>query len=290
MLLGYNTNGFAHHALPDVLAILAELGCQSVAITLDQNVLNPYGRELDLQIKEVRALLGRYSLRCIIETGARYLLDPQHKHQPTLVSTSARDRQRRLGFLRSAVDIAHALESTVVSFWSGSTLDDAARELCMNWLVEGCQKLCDYALSRRVRLALEPEPGMLVERMADFEEARDRISRDNLGLTLDIGHLHCVGDMPAERAIERWRHLLWNTHMEDMRRNQHEHLMFGEGEIDFPPIFAALRAAGYSGGVHVELSHHSHDAVATAKKAMQFLERCIEEAQKQEQSPKADAR
>ena len=32
-----------------------------------------------------------------------------------------------------------------------------------------------------------------------------------------------------------------------------------------------LQEIGYSGGVHVELSRHSHDAVETAKKAMEFL-------------------
>ena len=35
MLLGYNTNGFAHHDPFDALAIIAEIGYQSVAITLD---------------------------------------------------------------------------------------------------------------------------------------------------------------------------------------------------------------------------------------------------------------
>ena len=38
----------------------------------------------------------------------------------------------------------------------------------------------------------------------------------------------------------------------------HEHLMFGEGTMDFPPIFRALHAIGYPRGVHVELSRHSH--------------------------------
>jgi sugar phosphate isomerase/epimerase len=49
--------------------------------------------------------------------------------------------------------------------------------------------------------------------------------------------------------------------------------MFGEGEMDFAEVFAALRRADYDGGVHVELSRHSHDAVETAWRALEFL-RC----------------
>ena len=40
---------------------------------------------------------------------------------------------------------------------------------------------------------------------------------------------------------------------------------------DFAEVFAGLRAAGYAGGLHVELSRHSHDAVATAKRAMESI-------------------
>ena len=43
--------------------------------------------------------------------------------------------------------------------------------------------------------------------------------------------------------------------------------MFGEGEMDFPPIIAALAEIGYDGGVHVELSRHSHDGPDAAAQA-----------------------
>jgi sugar phosphate isomerase/epimerase len=56
-----------------------------------------------------------------------------------------------------------------------------------------------------------------------------------------------------------------------MRAGVHEHLMFGEGEIDFPPVLAALAEEGYAGGVHVELSRHSHMAPEAARRAFQFL-------------------
>ena len=56
-----------------------------------------------------------------------------------------------------------------------------------------------------------------------------------------------------------------------MRHGVHEHLMFGDGEIDFGPVLKALNDIGYAYEVNVELSRHSHDAVETARKAIAFL-------------------
>jgi sugar phosphate isomerase/epimerase len=271
MLVGYNTNGFAHHRLEDALAILAELGYQGVALTLDHHALDPFDPDLPRQLAAVRDLLHRLGLCAVIETGARFLLDPRHKHQPTLVSPEASQRERRLDFLRRAVAIAHVLGAGAVSFWSGTPVDDAGAGVHLGRLVEGCRRLCDYAADRQVRLAFEPEPGMLIDTMARFAELHRQVAHPSFGLTIDVGHLHCQGEVPIADQLRQWRDLLWNVHLEDMRRGVHDHVLFGEGEIDFGPVLRTLEEIGYAGGVYVELSRHSHDAVRTARRALAFL-------------------
>lgn len=272
MLLGYNTNGFAHHRLEDALPILAALGYESVALTLDHHALSPFDPGFSDQIAAVKELLHRQELRCVIETGARFLLDPWHKHQPTLLSPSVAERELRLQFLQHAVDVAAELGADAVSFWSGAPRDDAPHDTYLRRLVECCARLCAYAVERNVRLAFEPEPGMVIDTMDRFAELCDRVQHRVFGLTLDIGHLHCQSEVPIADHVRRWRPLLWNVHIEDMRRGVHDHLMFGDGEIDFPPVLRALDEIGYAGGVHVELSRHSHDAVDTARRALAFLQ------------------
>jgi L-ribulose-5-phosphate 3-epimerase len=268
---GYNTNGFAHHRLDDALTILAELGYDSVALTLDHHALNPYDADTPRQLPLVRDRLRTLGLGVVIETGARFLLDPRRKHQPTLLSADSRQRERRLDFLRRAVDVAAALDADAVSFWSG-TADEAADEATlMNRLSDGCKQLCAYAEPRRVRLAFEPEPGMFLDTMTRWAELHSRVGQANFGLTIDIGHLHCLGETPIAPHLRRWREWLWNVHIEDMKRGVHDHLMFGDGEIDFDEVLAALAEIEYRGGVHVELSRHSHDAVETARRALAFL-------------------
>ena len=91
MFLGYNTNGFAHHRLEDAVEIVAELGYRGVALTVDVHHLNPFDPDDDLPYRTNVVLdeLVISRLRCVIETGARFLLDPRQKHQPTLLSPAA---------------------------------------------------------------------------------------------------------------------------------------------------------------------------------------------------------
>ena len=270
MFFGYNTNGFAHHRLEDALAILAELGYEGVALTLDHHSLNPFDPDLHSQINAVRTLLRSYRLKAVIETGARFLLDGRRKHQPTLISPGKDERAYRLEFLERAVYIAAVLESPIVSLWSGTAVDDAPPDVLMDRLVEGCRALADIAREKGIRLAFESEPGMFIDRMDRFAQLSERVGKPNFGLTLDIGHLHCLGE-PIVENLRRWRDRLWNVHLEDMRRGAHEHLMFGDGEMDFAAILRGLHDVDYSGGVFVELSRHSHDAVNTARKSLAYL-------------------
>jgi sugar phosphate isomerase/epimerase len=52
--------------------------------------------------------------------------------------------------------------------------------------------------------------------------------------------------------------------------------MFGDGEIDFPPILVALAEVGYAGPINVELSRHADVGVQAAKQAYDFLQPLLE--------------
>jgi sugar phosphate isomerase/epimerase len=272
MLLGYNTNGLAHHDPLDAIRLLASIGYRSVAITIDHRTLNPEDPDLDGQIAAVAMLLEEYGLRSVIETGARFLLDPLVKHEPTLMTADPAARDRRVKFLQGAINIASELGSDCVSLWSGILRDDASEEVAFDRLETGLREVLDHAADRGMVIGFEPEPGMFIDTMAKYEQLIERIDVSQLRLTLDVGHLHCQGETPLHGQIRRWHQRLVNVHIEDMRRGKHEHLMFGEGDMDFPPVIAALKEIGYTGGLHVELSRHSHDGPAAARQAFDFLE------------------
>lgn len=273
MYLGYNTNGLAHHDPFDAVELLAEIGYRGVALTLDHGPLNPFAPGFRDALVRMRQLLERHQMRSVIETGARYLLDSRRKHEPTLVSPDAANRQRRIDFYRRAIEAASELASDCVSLWSGVVHDGAPREVAFDRLLSGLGQTLDFADQRGVIVGFEPEPGMLIGEMSGFDELRRRLDHPRLRLTLDIGHLHCQGELPIADYVRRYAAPLVNVHLEDMRRGVHEHLMFGEGEVDFPPVLTALAEIGYAGGVHVELSRHSHMGSQAAQQAFEFLSR-----------------
>jgi sugar phosphate isomerase/epimerase len=276
MILGYNTNGLAHHDLLDAIVLLAEIGYRGVAITLDHRTLNPYDEQLESQLDAVAELLAKHNLTCVVETGARFLLDPREKHEPTLVTAEPSGRARRIDFLRRAIDIAARLNADCLSLWSGVVHDGARDCEALDRLLAGLTRLLPYADRQNVVLAFEPEPGMFINTLARYadllgELEKCRANVENFGLTIDIGHLHCQGEVPIANQILHWADRLANVHFEDMRSGQHEHLMFGEGEIDFPPVIAALVKIGYPGLLGVELSRHSHEGPTAARRAYNFL-------------------
>jgi L-ribulose-5-phosphate 3-epimerase len=277
MLLSYNTNGLAHHDLLSGIRLLADMGYEGVAITLDHNALNPYDNRLPVQLEQLTLLLEARNFRCVIETGARFLLDPRTKHEPTLVTADPAARGRRVDFLKRAIEIAAELRAECVSLWSGVLQQDGVGEReGFSRLVESLKPVLAHADERGVVLAFEPEPGMLVDRLDKYAALLDqldgmKVETPRLRLTIDVGHLHCQGETPVAAYIRQWADRLANVHIEDMRYKVHEHLMFGEGEIDFPPIIAALAEIRYSGLLSVELSRHSHEAPMAARRAYNFL-------------------
>lgn len=272
---GYGTNGFANHRLDDAVDVLAEQGYSGVALTLDHAHLDPYAPDLVTRTERLRRRLDRHGLGVVVETGARYLLDPRHKHHPTLLSDPG--QQLRVDFLRRAVRIGAELGAEAVSFWSGARPDKLDDGQAWKRLTDGCAGVLDTAAEHGVTLGFEPEPGMFVDTLDGFDELARRLDHPPaLGVTLDIGHCRCLEPTGVADCVRRAGPALVNVQIDDMRRGVHEHLEFGEGEIDFPPVLAALDEVDYRGLIAVELPRHSHAAPDVSRRSLEFLHRAAE--------------
>ena len=266
----YNTNGCGSHRLADALDLMAEAGYAGVALTLDHHHFDPFAEDWTAQADRLAARLAAVGFGSVIETGARFLLDPRAKHEPTLVTASPDGRRRRLAFLKRAVDIAAILGSEAVSFWAGVPKPGVDRNAARGWLLDGLHRIAAYAAEQGVTVAFEPEPGMLVETAAEWEG----LAVPGLELALDTGHCIVTGDIDPAEAVRHYGPRLGTVSIEDMRRGVKINLPFGEGDMDVPAILDALEAVNYRKLVCVELSRESPSADRAIPGSIRWLQAC----------------
>lgn len=234
--------------------------------------LDPLAPDLPARTRQIARRLNTLGLDVTVETGARYVLDPRRKHGPSLLDPDPDDRSRRVDLLLRAVRVAADLTAHAVHCFSGITPAATDPDTAWHRLTETLAPVLDAATTAGVPLAIEPEPGHLLATIADFHRLRHALDDpEALGLTLDIGHCQCLEPLPPADCVRAAAPWLRHVQIEDMRRGVHEHLPFGEGEIDFPPVLAALAATGYQGLTVVELPRHSHAGPHYAEHSLRFL-------------------
>ena len=265
----YNTNGCAHHRLADALDLIAEAGYDGVALTLDWHHLDVTADDYEVQAWNLGVMLRERGLGLVVETGARFILDPRRKHEPTLMSPEPEGRERRLDMLTRALDVCAACDGETVSFWSGPVRDGVSREDAWRQLEEGVAALVERAGRRNVTASFEPEPGHLTEHLADYD--RLAAAAPGLRLALDTGHLLVTDEQDPAEAVRAYAAHLGTVAVEDMDRGVHLHKPFGTGDVDVPPILAALREAEFGGLVTVELSRESPRAHEAIPESIAFL-------------------
>ncbi|GAA1874863.1 sugar phosphate isomerase/epimerase family protein [Myceligenerans crystallogenes] len=277
-LLGYGTNGLGDHPLPDALALLDAAGYDAVALTVGFPHLDPLSAPpaaVRDAVARLAAMRGGAGAGVVVETGTRYLLDPARKHRPALVDREAEPRMR---YLVRAIEVAAELGAHCVSFFSGVLTDGDRPAEGRARLLGRLPVLLEHAAARGVPLALEPEPGMLVETVEDaLRLRRDLGDPPGLGLTVDVGHCLVVEPGGVEAALRAAAPVLRNVQLDDMPRTHHEHRPFGEGDLDLPATLATLADIGYRGVAAVELPRHSHAAPGLVTASIEALHRAWKE-------------
>ncbi|WP_375460595.1 sugar phosphate isomerase/epimerase family protein [uncultured Enterovirga sp.] len=268
----YNTNGTASHRLDDALVLMSEAGYHGVALTLDVNHFDPFAPDWEAAARRLAGRLSELGLGSVIETGARYLLDPRAKHEPTLVTASSEGRARRVAFLERAIDVGAILGSEAVSFWAGIPKPGVDRDEARRWLQDGLAVVTVHAERTGVTVALEPEPGMLIETVDDYAAVAAGLPA--LTLALDLGHLIVTGERDPAQAVHEFAGRIGTVSIEDMKRGEHVHLAFGEGDMDVPVVLDALEAIRFPRLVCVELSRESHRADTMIPAAIRYLREC----------------
>lgn len=133
----------------------------------------------------------------------------------------------------------------------GEIFDETVRVLSL---------MADYAAPRGMLLAFEfvGYPNCSVNTFGQAYDIVQAVDRDNVGVVLDCFHFHAMGSRIEDlrRADGKKVFILHLDDSEDLpvgaARDEHR-LMPGEGGVDLPAIFEALKGIGYDSMVSIEL-------------------------------------
>ncbi len=156
----------------------------------------------------------------------------------------------------------------------------------VEWMWRRAGEIYERTLAEVVRLARRAEIRVAVENAgsaygpyATLEELPGLVGRfDGVGICLDIGHAHLVAkrsgrtDEWVGRQVRRIGGGIVHVHVHDNLGNRDDHMVPGDGEIDFRPVARALRSVGYSRAVVVELFNPER-SVETGRRGLEAVRR-----------------
>ena len=112
--------------------------------------------------------------------------------------------------------------------------------------------LAEAAEAVHVNLAVELIPNALSTAPRLVQWLEEDLELGSAGVCLDVGHANIVGD--AVDAVETCSGHIVTTHLHDNRAGRDDHLVPGQGSIDWDAVTMAFQKVGYDGAWIFELA------------------------------------
>lgn len=264
---------YLNYTLEDAIRLTAEAGYDGIDIWGGR----PHAYRGDRTTEDCRAirrLIDAYGLQ------APSFIPAQFRYPTSLCSPIPAIYESSIQYIQESIDMACALGITLVSLCPGHTLHGQGVAAGWELLKNSLARLCAHAAQRGVRLALEPGDAYetdLVNTIADASRLIAEVDRPNLGVLLDSGHVH-VSAESMRAAFQNAGERLFLIHVDDNNALRDQHLVPGDGSLDFIELFGLLREYDYTGCLCAELSwDYTIDPQPAASLAIQRL-RALEQS------------
>jgi sugar phosphate isomerase/epimerase len=122
----------------------------------------------------------------------------------------------------------------------------------------------------KTKIALEPlgpAEGNFLNTAAEARALAERLDSETIGVHLDVKAMSSEAT-PIPQIIEETKGQLLHFHANDPNK-----LGPGMGEVEYPPIFAALKEANYQGWVSVEVFDDSPGVESLVKDSIEYMQK-----------------
>jgi len=267
MKFAFSTNAYRKFTVEDSIKSISSVGYSAVELMCDvPHAFPPLSPE---KIQSIKNVLKHNDMK-VSNLNGFMLCAIQDFHHPSWIEKDVKERKKRITHTKNCLELAKKLGvNTVSTEPGGPSLGFEKQEL--EFFIEGINEVLPVAEKNNVKLLIEPEPSLLIEKSSQFLNFISRFNTNYLGLNFDIGHFFCVREDPAE-LIKQLKDYIFHIHLEDIAKSRfHKHLIPGKGTIDFKSIFDAISEINYDGYITIELYPYQENPEHAAREAMKFI-------------------
>ena len=274
MKLAFSSNAYMHHSIEEAIRRTAEIGYAGIELMADVPHAWPAGL-LPERRAAIRRCLDDHSLQ--ISNINAFMMnavgDPRQPYwHPGWTDPDPHYRAIRREHTKRSLHLAKDLGAPHITTEPGGHLAEGqspgeAADIFYDELMP-CVELAEEL---EVGLLIEPEPELLIEKFSQYLEFVERVDSSVVGLNFDVGHAYCVGEDPQDWIDTMSAHTV-HYHLEDIAETRvHQHLIPGQGAIDFGATLQAIADSEYRGWLTVELYPYIDSPDDAAREARSFL-------------------
>lgn len=257
--------GWDHARICRQVAELGYTGLEIAPFTLAPRIT-------DLTPARRRELRQQAEAAGVAIVGLHWLLAKTEGLQ--LTSPDVAVRQRTADYLVELARACRDLGGELMVFGSPAQRRipaGASRDQATDYAVDTFRRAAGGIADTGIKLCLEP----LAPAESDFIQTAgeavailDRLAHPNFALHLDVKAM-CSELAPIPEIIHRHAKRTGHFHANDANRRGP-----GFGDVDFVPIFRALKETRYPGWVSVEVFDYTPDPVTIARESIRYMREC----------------
>lgn len=200
---------------------------------------------------------------------------PENTGSPySLVFEDQKMNQESLDYFKLTLDMAKEIGSEYCMFACNHPGYGRSKEDVKKLFIENMQVLAEYAEKIGQTIILEPVTpyeGTIIVTADDVRWALDQVKSKRFKCMLDLAAPFTSGE-PICSYFEKMGEDVKHIHFVDCERTSEDHLIPGDGEMDFPRIVSYLKKIGYDGYLSLELfSRYANEPDYSAERGYQVI-------------------
>ena len=200
------------------------------------------------------------------------LLASSIPHKPGIGDLDATERKKRWDIILKCFSIAETLNAKYLTITSGI--------LSLDQSLEKQEKICyhffEWILKHKpqsIQLGIEQEPEHIIHSSSQLLKLCKHF-QGQVKVNFDIGHSAVLKEN-ISKSIQSLFPYLYNLHLEDILNAKHQHLLFGDGDINFATIKNTLKDLNYQGDYTPDLYPFSQNYSKALIASESFLKNFI---------------